>query len=61
MENNTKFRYLFLHPEWYLCGVVALEQENTNLLWFVHEMGIIVVVIICTNLNPSTPQWLQFV
>jgi hypothetical protein len=59
-KNNTKFRYLFSHHERYLCGVVA-EQEDTNLLWFVHEMEIVVLMIICTNLNISTPQWLQFV
>jgi hypothetical protein len=31
-RNNTKFRYLFSHPEWYLCGIVSSEQEDTNLL-----------------------------
>ena len=60
-KNNTKFRYLFFRPERYLCGVVASKQEATNLLRFVHEMEIIVVMIIYTNLNSSTPQWLQFV
>ena len=59
-KNNTKFRYLFSHPKRYLCGIVAFEQEDTILLWFVHEMKIVVLMIIYTNLNPSTPQWLQF-
>jgi len=31
-KNNTKFRYLFSHPERYLCGMVLSEQEDTNLL-----------------------------
>ena len=30
---NTKFRHLFSHPEWYLCGVVGSEKKNKNLLW----------------------------
>ena len=37
-KNNTKFRYLFSHLEWYLCGVVGFKQEDNDLLWFVHEM-----------------------
>jgi hypothetical protein len=31
-KNNTKFRYLFSHPERYLCGMISSEQEDTNLL-----------------------------
>ena len=30
-KNNTKFRYLFSHPEWYLYEVGGSKQEN-NLL-----------------------------
>ena len=30
-KNNTKFRYLFSHPEWYLYEIGGSKQEN-NLL-----------------------------
>ena len=31
-KNNTKFKYLFSHPERYLCEVGGSEQEDINLL-----------------------------
>ena len=53
---------VFSCPQRYICGVVGHEQEDINLLWFVfHEMEIVLLVVCCTNINHSCPQWFQIV